>query len=155
MNDNLISSDKKIPVIALILGLSGLIPFVSLSGAILLGNEMVGLSLRSLHMILVSYAALIASFLGGVRWGNALAKPERQIQEFIIAVLPSLAAWLALATPRPYDLMMLVGVFLALSISDVGLVLSGHAPPWYGRLRVLLTTIVVISLLAALMAQVG
>ncbi len=142
-----------IPRTALLLGLGGLLPFVGLAVAMIAAPDLPGVGPRTLHMALVTYSALIASFLGGVRWGNALCVPEQQTREFIIAVLPSLVAWLALATPRPYDLMMLIGIFLALGVSDVGLVLSGGAPRWYGKLRVVLTAIVTLSLLAALLAQ--
>jgi len=144
---------RPMPRSALILGVAGLIPFVGLTAFPIIAPDAAGLGARAFHMALVTYAALIASFLGGVRWGNALSKPERQTSEFVIAVLPSLVAWLSLATPRPYDLMMLIGVFLALGISDVGLTLSGGAPRWYGQLRVGLTAIVVSSLIAALFSQ--
>jgi len=144
---------EPMPRIALILGLGGLIPFVVLSSLMLFDPNILGLGDRILHMALVTYTALIASFLGGVRWGNALTKTHRQTQELVISVIPSLVAWLALATPRPYDVMMLIGTFLALGVSDVGLVLSGQAPRWYGQLRVVLTAVVVASLIGALVGQ--
>jgi Protein of unknown function (DUF3429) len=147
------NDEGRIPVSALILGVLGLIPFVGLSGLIASTSDGFGMGSRFLHMALATYAALIASFLGGVRWGNALSNRSRHRQEFTFSVLPSLVGWLALATSRPYDLMMLAGVFLALGVSDVGLALSGHAPRWYARLRVVLTSIVVLSLLTALAAQ--
>ena len=139
-----------IPLTALLLGIAGLIPFVGTALSILIAPDFLGLGAGLLHMILVTYAALIASFLGGVRWGNAMAAIEHQRREFIIAVMPSLVAWLALATPRPYDVMMLIGVFLALGVSDLGLVIKGGAPRWYGTLRVGLTVVAVASLLGTL-----
>ncbi len=145
--------DHTIPLSALLLGIAGLIPFIGSSILIVWAPDFLSLGSGLLHMVLVTYAALIASFLGGVRWGNALNRSEHRHREFIIAVLPSLVSWLALVTPRPYDLMMLIGTFLALGVSDVGLVLSGGAPRWYGKLRVGLTAIVVLSLLTALMGQ--
>jgi len=77
---------------ALLLGAAGLIPFVGSSLCLLFAPDVLGLNSGLLHMVLVTYAALIASFLGGVRWGNALAKPEQYGREFIIAVMPSLVA---------------------------------------------------------------
>ena len=151
--DQAIKLDQTIPLPALLLGVAGLFPFAASTACLLLAPDFLGLGSGLLHMMLVTYGALIASFLGGVRWGNALAKPEHHRREFIIAVMPSLVAWLALATPRPYDVMMLIGTFLALGVSDIGLVLAGGAPRWYGKLRVGLTAIVVISLLGALLAQ--
>lgn len=147
--------DKSIPLSALILGLLGLIPFISPVIALLIPYDPFEIGARSLHMMLVTYAALIASFLGGVRWGNALEKPHRHVLDFSVSVLPSLVAWLALATPRPYDLAVLLGVFLILGIGDVGLATRGHAPRWFGKLRVILTTGVTLSLLLALFAEAG
>ncbi len=147
------TTDHLIPLPALMLGAAGLIPFVGTAACLLVAPDFLGLGSGLLHMALVTYAALIASFLGGVRWGNVLAKPEHHQREFVLAVMPSLVAWLALATPRPYDLMMLIGIFLALGVSDIGLVLAGGAPRWYGKLRVGLTAIAVTSLLGALLAQ--
>ena len=147
--------DNKIPLIALILGLLGLIPFFSPSLALLIPYDPYELGARAFHMMLVTYAALIASFLGGVRWGNALEKPHRHGLDFTVSVIPSLVAWLALATPRPYDLVVLLAVFLTLGISDVGMATRGHAPRWFGKLRVILTTGVTLSLLVALFAEAG
>ena len=147
--------DNKIPLIALILGLLGLIPFLSPSLALLIPYDPYELGARAFHMMLVTYAALIASFLGGVRWGNALEKPHRHGLDFTVSVIPSLVAWLALATPRPYDLVVLLAVFLTLGISDVGMAARGHAPRWFGKLRVILTTGVTLSLLVALFAEAG
>ena len=148
-------NDNKIPISALILGLLGLIPFLSPSLALLIPYDPYELGARAFHMMLVTYAALIASFLGGVRWGNALEKPHRQTLDFTVSVIPSLVAWLALATPRPYDLVVLLAVFLMLGISDVGMATRGHAPRWFGKLRVILTTGVTLSLLLALFAEAG
>lgn len=147
--------DNKIPLSALLLGLLGLIPFLSPSLALLIPYDPYELGARAFHMMLVTYAALIASFLGGVRWGNALAKPHRHGLDFTVSVIPSLVAWLALATPRPYDLVVLLGVFLMLGVGDVGLAMRGHAPRWFGKLRVILTTGVTASLLLALFAEAG
>ena len=145
--------ENRIPRSALILGLLGLIPFISPVLAMLVPYDPFELGARAFHMMLVTYAALIASFLGGVRWGNALEKPHRHGLDFSVSVIPSLVAWLALATPRPYDLVLLLAVFLMLGITDVGLTTRGHAPRWFGKLRVILTIGVTISLLLALFAE--
>lgn len=144
-----------IPTIALVLGAGGLIPFLVLAFALALKPDLFALGERAMHMMLVTYAALIASFLGGVRWGNALKDHQIQTREMIIAIIPTLVAWAALATPRPFDLVLLIGLFLALAVSDIGLVTLGHAPRWYGRLRVALSIGVVASLIIALFASAG
>ena len=152
MTDRIQPEFSPSPLVPVGLGLAGLIPFVALSAALFVPSDFGGPGARVIHMALVTYGALIASFLGGVRWGVALMKGDRQTAHYLVSVLPSLVAWLTLATPRPYDLMMLIGIFLALGISDIGLVLKGGMPVWFGRLRTALTAVVVTSLLAALFA---
>jgi len=127
--------EKTIPLSALLLGLLGLIPFISPVIALLVPYDPFEIGARSLHMMLVTYAALIASFLGGVRWGNALKKPHRHIIDFSVSVLPSLVAWLALATPRPYDLVASASAcFFVIGMGDVGLATRGHAPRWFEKI---------------------
>jgi Protein of unknown function (DUF3429) len=141
------------PRIALLLGVAGLVPFLSLAAAIASMMDLGVLSPRVLHMMLITYAALIASFLGGVRWGNALRADQTPTADYIISVIPSLVAWLGLATPRPFDLIVMAGLFLALAVSDIGHVLKGHAPRWYGQLRVGLTAVATLSLLVPLFVE--
>ncbi len=143
---------QTIPIMALVLGAGGIIPFLTLAFALVVAPDVFGLGERALHMMLVTYGALIASFLGGVRWGNVLNESRQQSKEMIIAVVPSLVAWAALATPRPFDLALLIGLFLAQAVSDIGLVTLGHAPHWYGRLRIALSIGVIASLIIALFA---
>jgi hypothetical protein len=150
--------DRIIPVVPLWLGLAGAIPFVALSGLIVLLHFDItsGLPERFLHHALLSYAALIASFLGGVRWGLALTAPvSQQSSLFVVSVCPSLVAWLALAIPRPYDLVVLITLFLCLLVLDVQLVRQHRVPRWFGSLRLFLSSCVVLSLLAPLAFELG
>ena len=63
-----------IPKTAFLLGIGGLIPFAGL--ACLSGFDLSahGLAPDVVHSALTSYAALIASFIGGVRWGLAAVR---------------------------------------------------------------------------------
>ena len=152
------SDDRHIPVVPLWLGLAGAIPFVALSGLIILPHFDITLGLpeRLLHHALLSYGALIASFLGGVRWGLSFAAPSsRQTALFVVSVCPSLVAWLALALPRPYDLIVLITLFLCLLILDIHLVKHRLVPRWFGSLRLLLSCFVVLSLLGPLAFDLG
>ncbi len=67
-----------------------------------------------------AYSALIFSFLGGVWWGQALAKPDAPSWSYVAAVLPSLIGvalfipWtLGWAWPEPS--LLWLGIFIALS----------------------------------------
>jgi hypothetical protein len=142
------TDDSVIPPAALWLGLGGLIPFLACLAAIWLGwrHPLVGPPAP----IILGYAAVILSFLGGVRWGIALRMVDRSLQTeaLIVSVLPSLAAWLALLAPPPAALIAMAALFLLLGIADTRLPDVG-APDWYRRLRILLTAIVAPALLLA------
>ncbi len=138
-----------IPKTAFLLGIGGLIPFAGL--ACLSGVDLSahGLAPDALHAALTSYAALIASFIGGVRWGLAAVRRPGESRDFILSVLPSLIAWVALALPRPADLLMLMVLFTAMGIVDTVSQNDTLIPEWYRRLRMILTLGVVGSLTIA------
>ncbi|TXM88123.1 DUF3429 domain-containing protein, partial [Methylobacterium sp. WL122] len=77
---------------------------------------------------------MIASFLGGIRWGAAAARNAGNA-DYLIAIVPSLLAWAALAAPAPWDLRTLGILVLAWGIVDQDLVRRGLVPVWLGRLR--------------------
>ena len=158
LEQDMSSDDRQIPVVPLCLGLAGAIPFVALSGLIILPHFDINLGLpeRLLHHALLTYAALIASFLGGVRWGVSFAAPTAQQSSlFVVSIGPSLVAWVALALPRPYDLIVLITLFLCVLILDIHLVRQRLVPRWFGSLRLLLSCFVVLSLLGPLAFDLG
>ena len=93
-----------LPSSAAWLGAAGLIPFVvlALSAPFLPAAHRAGALFA-----LGAYGAVILSFLGGVRWGVAIAAAPTDRDgttlagALVLSVVPSLAAWLAL--PRPCE----------------------------------------------------
>ncbi len=82
------SPSKSIPLAALIFGVAGFIPqalalLISLNGP----HRALGLTIGYF------YAALILSFLGGIWWGVAAARPEAPRWLYGVAVVPSLCAF--------------------------------------------------------------
>lgn len=143
----------RIPSSALLLGILGVIPFAALAVGAWLGiEERAGLVPGLSRAGLVGYGVVIASFLGGVRWGVGLNHPnaEHRASLFVMSVLAPLVAWGALFMPRPHDLVVLIGCFLVLGVSDVALATRGAAPRWYAKLRIGLTAAVVGILILAL-----
>lgn len=158
-----------IPLPALLLGLSGLIPFAF--GAL----AIIGVEVLALHEwlapdyfvdALIAYGAVILSFLGGVRWGAAMARDHlasgiRSVEEMnmltgelVLAILPSLIGWGAfLVSPVP-GLALLAVAFVLIGIADRAAARDERLPSWYGRLRRWLTIGVATSLSAALFAKV-
>jgi len=136
------------PLPAVVLGAAGLIPFVTLALACLMLPE-TGDSLP--RLALNAYGATILSFLGGVRWGLALAPGsggDRIVVRLAIGVLPQLAGWaLLLAPPRPAGIGLAAAV-LILWLADLSLARSGGAPATYARLRTPLSLGAAAALLA-------
>jgi hypothetical protein len=96
-----------VPPWAECLGWAGLLPFVALAAAVVLGPA----DLRGLFALaLLAYGATIASFLGAIHWGLAMRGPalaKRQVFPFVWGVVPSLLAWLALLAPAAPGLVAL------------------------------------------------
>lgn len=134
------------PPAALILGGAGLIPFIALSALVILGQPLLGIEPRPL---LAAYGAVIASFLGGLRWGAAAASPEGKGADYAVSVVPSLIAWAALFAPAPWDLRALGALVLVWGLVDQDLPRRGLVAAWLGRLRLVLSGVAGLALLAA------
>ena len=91
---------------------------------------------------------MIASFLGGIRWGAAAARNAGNA-DYLLAIFPSLLAWAALAAPAPWDLRILGALVLAWGLIDQDLPRRGLAPLWLGRLRLVLSGVAGAALLVA------
>jgi len=138
-----------VPPVALVLGIAGLIPFLGFAFLSVSGGDAglstIGLSPRT---VLSTYGAVIASFLGGIRWGAAAARGGSGA-DYAVAIVPSLLAWAALAVPAPWDLRMLGCLVLAWGLVDQDLPRRGLVPVWLGRLRLALSAVAGLSLLIA------
>lgn len=138
-----------VPLGAVILGVAGLIPFLGFAALSVAGNDgglgTLGLSPRT---ILSAYGAVIASFLGGIRWGAAAARNAGSA-DYLLAIVPSLIAWAALAAPAPWDLRILGVLVLAWGLIDQDLPRRGLVPRWLGRLRLVLSGVAGAALLVA------
>jgi len=126
---------KSIPRSVLVYGLLGLIPFLL--------PPLIGFATPAhagiLALVALVYGALILSFLGGARWGQEVARPVPRASVVTLAMLPTLAGFaLILATniDRPAQLTAMAALFGMQFFWDAG---SQGLPPWYTRLRLLLT----------------
>ncbi|MGI4794404.1 MAG: DUF3429 domain-containing protein [Janthinobacterium lividum] len=144
--------NRKLPSIALLLGIGGLIPFVVCSlGALANPPPNDELSL----MALVAYGAVILAFLGGVHWGFGLegsgtASASVQRARFGLGVLPSLLGWVALLLVflgygRVALGLLVVGFFLTTTV-EARASRAGHMPRGYMGLRWVLSSVVVVCL---------
>ena len=135
-----------VPAPARLLGFAGLIPFAVFGLAALLAPEAWAGPARA---TLANYAATILAFLGGCRWGFAAAGMGEgpATTPLVLAVMPSLWAWVALSAPAPLNLLMLAVGLAALLAAALALVKTGGAPAWWPSLRWPLTGGAVAALL--------
>jgi hypothetical protein len=156
--------------IAVGLTVAGLIPFI-LSGLFLLLDP---LDSPVAIQVLISYGAVILSFVGAVHWGFALrdtAHPlpetamspallgyERQL--LVFGIVPAIIGWLALVLMIHFDapalavLFLLIGFFLAIVSETIGRG-RGLVAANYLILRWGVSIVVLVILLAVLFAVVS
>ena len=143
---------KKIPHSALILGLSGLIPFFW--GAFTsLDFVLENLKLASLSEeytgseINLIYGTIILAFMSGVLWGFAAnVGDKRQQIGFILSVLPALWAFFTFSGILINPLEGLIIGFLGVLAIDVRFHYWQLTPEWWLSLRCILTLLVIICL---------
>jgi hypothetical protein len=126
------------------LGIAGLFPFVA--GAVGLWSlppEWVGLA----ALALLTYAAVIVSFLGGIHWGLAMPLAQTRRGLLIWGVLPSLLAWAGLLLNNAWGLLLMAASLLLCYIVDCKIYRSLRLGDWLA-LRALLTFVSVLSCLA-------
>lgn len=129
---------RAVPQVPLVLGVAGLVPFFGLGLLVAMGaTGTPGFSGIAPGTALLVYAALILSFLGGVRWGVAVSMEDqgRARREYVISVVPTLVAWATLAMSLSAGLWTMTVLMVALALFDYGLTCRNEAPEWYGRLR--------------------
>lgn len=140
----------RIPPTALILGLSGLIPFVWGAATVLspdllaFSQGMFGRRLTA-HVVLQGYGVVILCFMSGVIWGFATRAAGRiAATGYALSVLPALWAFFFGLSPWPPTALVALGAgFVALLMIDWMFWSQGLAPPWWMRLRLILTGVVV------------
>ena len=143
-----IFSAPSAPVMARILGYAGALPFLGCVVAGGLGFDIAGLDFSRL---LLGYAAIILSFLGGLHWGRVAASgaPVSSAGHWLIwSVIPSLIGWAALFLPAQLAVLVLVLCFLAALLIDLKLMADQIWQGWMRGLRLHLTLVAVASLLS-------
>lgn len=139
---------KDSPKPALYLSLAGLIPLVSM--------PLLMVFQRTYHpelaFVQVTYGAVIVSFIGGMRWGfavpeNSPAKPD-WLNLANSTILP-LLAWQALLFKDIASSAVMIVLSLGIAL-HYDLSLLPTYPLWFKGLRIVVTVVAVLSLLATL-----
>jgi hypothetical protein len=144
---------KKLP---LILTLVGGVPFIVLS--ILISVKSFNNTKDALD-ILLTYAAVIISFLGGIHWGFAVHQftANRPIANMLIAesIVPSLIAWGVLLYPDHYVQLLVFTLLYTFTWGIDSLLYNNNLmPQWFFNIRCVITPVVVVSLYVAYFGMV-
>jgi len=168
---------RRLPKLAILLALAGLIPFIVFS----LAEMGAGTPERAARMlaILTAYGAVMLGFVGGVHWGLALedmppAAPPPHVAQpgglfgttrglLLLGAMPPLLGWLALVLAAlgllNIGLAALIGGYIATVVAEHQAHRAGAVPSSYMLLRwglsivvvALLVTVLVLRLLGARM----
>jgi len=147
---SLMTALKTAPPMALILGLLGLVPFAA--GGLGVWFNGLGDLHYAMPMLVLIYGALIASFLGGVRWGATMQNgvTAEQPRYLVMSIIPTLLSFVALTLPITSGLVLLIIIFLSQALTDILAVNAGQLKSWFAPLRIVLSTGVCLSLTSIL-----
>ena len=140
----------RIPTGPLLLGLAGLLPFLWGAFTALVPSLGTWAQLTlggrfTAPFVQLSYGTVILSFMSGVLWG--FATRQSGWVPYALSTVPALWAFFMVGGGPTTAAINLCAGFLGLLLLDWQFARAGWAPDWWMRLRLLLTTIVVISYL--------
>ncbi|MFU8898378.1 MAG: DUF3429 domain-containing protein [Roseinatronobacter sp.] len=144
-----------IPRSALVLGLSGLLPFFW-GVATLLSPALAQLTLDVIGprfigpYMLIAYGVVILCFMSGVLWGFAARGAEMAWTGYALSVGPALWAFFFVGGGATQALTALITGFVVLLVIDLQFSRWGLTPRWWMQLRLILTSGVVLCLAAGL-----
>ena len=134
------------------LGYGGLIPFLALTPASLLDHHHGALWSDALY----AYGAIILSFIGALHWGLAMSQPELSERQrsawFVWSVIPALIAWPAILFSPLLAAPLLVFGFIAHHLQDRRLARQARLADWYLPLRLRLSSVAIVCLIAGIFA---
>lgn len=145
---------RPLPVLAVFIGLAGLIPFIGCTlGATLLTSDWQTRALLALS----AYGSVILAFLGGVHWGFALSDGQAEQARIGLGVLPSLVGWLGLLVTflglPTVGLAITATGFAALTIVEFRAMRVGLIPRGYMGLRLALSAVVITCLVTVCLVR--
>jgi hypothetical protein len=139
--------------LAWFLTLAGAVPFVLATGA-LFASDASSVRVPAITA-LVTYSAVILSFLGGIEWGLAIRDDSGNETSRAIALglstVSSLAAWAVLWLPTAtWQVGAALGLFVAVWAADQWMASRGLLPAWFVDLRTAISALVSAILALAL-----
>lgn len=131
---------------------TGALIFAAITAALLSGQSHIRVPAIA---ALVTFAAIILSYLGGIEGGLALreeAGNERtRAGALCLSALPALAAWgMLLALPSSqWQVGAAIALLVAVWVADLWLARHGLIPPWFVDLRTAITALACVILAIA------
>jgi hypothetical protein len=127
---------------------TGVLIFAAITAVLLSGESHVRVPAIA---ALVTFAAIILSYLGGIEGGLALreeaSSEKARSLAMCLSIIPSLAAWGVLWLPSPqYQIGASIVLFVAVWSADLYLARHGLIPSWFVDLRTAITAIVCVIL---------
>ncbi len=143
--------DAAMPRPAAVLGAAGLVPFVACALQVATGLPLPPRFTGPALYALTIYGAVVLSFLGGIQWGLAVGSADRSdaVRRYSLAVVPSFIAWAGVWIGGRTGLITLAAGIALWCLYELWSTGLGEAPPWYGRLRLALSVVVVGALAVA------
>ncbi|NCU19488.1 DUF3429 domain-containing protein [Candidatus Falkowbacteria bacterium] len=145
--------NNRIPLSALVLGASGLIPFLW-GVASMVAPPPAGIGLEPLGSaylgaeVIVNWGKVILAFMSGVLWGFATrAQGWRAVLGYAVSVIPAIWVFFLPGDGLAGDALALLAGFVGLLALDWAFAWAGLAPAWWMRLRIGLTAVVAACLL--------
>lgn len=139
--------------LAWFLAFAGAVPFLLATGALFV-SEASSVRVPAITA-LVTYSAVILSFLAGIEWGLAIRDESGTETTRAVALglstVSSLAAWAMLWLPSPtWQVGAALGLFAAVWAADQWMASRGLLPAWFIDLRTAVSALVVAILAIAL-----
>ncbi len=139
----------RVPAAAALLGAAGLLPFLW-SAATHLSPALAGWAAAYLPPMFLgayvglTYGTVILSFMSGVLWGFA-TKGDGALP-YALSVIPALWVFFTVTDGSDLSSIYLIAGFAGLLMLDTTFAAQGLTPPWWMRLRLPLTAVVILSL---------
>jgi hypothetical protein len=143
------------PLLAILLSVLGLIPFIA-CGLAALGPDQV--TADRMLSALIAYAAVVLAFAGGVQWGFELQSNQQdafvQRARLGFGVLPLLVGWIALLLPLVaaswVSLIVLIAAYIGTVLVEHRAAKRNLLPPRYLWLRWSFTVVAVAMMVTVL-----
>ena len=137
-----IAGDRAV-LTARLLGFGGLLPFMFLAAATMMGLRT---PFAPAPALLIGYGAIILSFVGALHWGVQLQETPAKSGRYLWSVMPALIGWLALMLPAVSAALCLIIGLILCWLYDWRVITQKEWPPFMLSLRTILTAIACLSL---------